>query len=89
MKYEALIEVRLKSGIADPEGKTIESNLPAMGFTDISKVSVGRSFRLIVEADEESAALARAEQLCNKLLANPVLERATVEIRPTAGMGNS
>lgn len=89
MKYEALIEVRLKPGIADPEGKTIESNLPAMGFTDISEVSVGRSFRLIVEAEEEGAAHGRAQELCDKLLANPVLERASVEIRPAPARGGA
>ncbi|HET6794469.1 MAG TPA: phosphoribosylformylglycinamidine synthase subunit PurS [Acidimicrobiales bacterium] len=78
MRFEAVVEVRTRPGIADPEGATIESALPALGFSDVADVRVGKAFRLSVEAEDEGAARARVHALCDALLANPVMEEFDV-----------
>ena len=78
--FDVLVEVRLRPGIADPEGLTIERALPALGFSGISGVSVGKAFRLRVEAASEAEAADRAGELATRLLANPVIEDSTVTV---------
>ena len=79
--YEALVEVRLRPGIADPQGATIEKALPALGFEGMSEVRTGKAFRLAVEAEDEPTAKARVEDLCHRFLTNPVIEDALVTIQ--------
>lgn len=76
------MEVRLRPGIADPEGTTIERALPALGFDDVRGVRAGRAFRFEVVADDEASARGRAEELARRLLANPVIEDSTIEMSP-------
>ncbi len=80
MRFDARVEVTLREGIADPEGATIERALPALGFTGVRDVRAGKSFRLSVDAESEAAARELAQSLADRLLANPVIERATVEV---------
>jgi len=80
MRFVARVEVRLRPGIADPEGATIERALPALGFEEIHEVRAGRSFRFSLEADDETSARSRAEELAHRLLANPVIEQSHVEL---------
>ncbi len=80
MKYEVLVEVRLRPGIADPQGATIERALPALGFDGVDDVSVGKAFRLSIEASDETAAQRRAVEMADRLLANPVIEDSTVTV---------
>ncbi|MGH8989431.1 MAG: phosphoribosylformylglycinamidine synthase subunit PurS [Acidimicrobiales bacterium] len=80
MRFAARVEVRLRPGIADPEGATIERALPALGFGDIREVRAGRSFRFEIEAADEETARRRAEHLARSLLANPVIEQSEVEL---------
>lgn len=79
-RYDVLVEVTLRPGIADPEGATIERALPALGFDGVEGVRVGKAIRFAVEAPDELAARARVEELCRQLLANPVLEDARIEV---------
>jgi phosphoribosylformylglycinamidine synthase subunit PurS len=80
MRFAARVEVRLRPGIADPEGATIERALPALGFSGVGEVRAGRSFRFVVEAEDEEAARGLADQLAHRLLANPVIEETEVDI---------
>jgi len=50
MTFDVAVEVRLRPGIADPQGSTIERSLPALGFDGVSGVTVGKSIRFTVEA---------------------------------------
>ena len=81
MKFEALVEVRLRPGIADPQGATIEKALPALGFHSISEVRTGKAFRLTVDAAGEQEAESQVEELCRRFLTNPVIEDSVVSIR--------
>jgi phosphoribosylformylglycinamidine synthase len=85
MRFTARVEVRLRPGIADPEGATIERALPALGFDDVHDVRAGRSFRFELEAADERAARRRAEELADRLLANPVIEESRLEVTVTDG----
>jgi phosphoribosylformylglycinamidine synthase len=78
--FDVLVEVRLRPGIADPEGLTIERALPALGFSGVTSVSVGKAFRLSIEAATAAEAAQRAEELATRLLANPVIEDSTVTV---------
>jgi phosphoribosylformylglycinamidine synthase len=89
VKYEVLVEVRLRPGIADPQGATIERALPALGFQGVDDVSVGKAFRLSIQASDEPAALARAIEMADRLLANPVIEVSTVTVLGASATGAS
>ncbi len=70
----ARVLIRPKEGILDAQGKAVESALPALGFEGIEHVRVGR----IVELQAESPD--RLEELCEKLLANPLIEDYEIEL---------
>ena len=74
MRYEARIEITHLPGILDPQGATIERALPALGYDNVSDVRVGKSIRLVLEADDEAAARDQIDEMCRRLLANPVIE---------------
>lgn len=80
MEFVAEIDVMLKEGISDPQGQTIERALPALGYSTIAGVRVGKHIRLRVEADDESAARRQVDGLCDVLLANPVIESYSVHL---------
>ena len=82
MHYPVLVEVRLRDGIADPQGATIERALPALGLDGVTGVRAGKSFRFDVAADDEASALARATVVADRLLANPVIEESSVTLGP-------
>ncbi len=79
-RYAVLVEVRLRPGIADPQGATIERALPAIGIDGVSGVRAGKALRFEIEADDEAAALARGTEVADRVLANPVIEEATVTV---------
>ncbi len=70
----ARVLIRPKAGILDPQGKAVERALPALGFSGISQVHVGRLVELDV-ADPE-----RLDELCRTLLANPLVEEYEIEL---------
>ena len=78
MRYPVLVEVRLRPGIADPQGATIQRALPALGFEGVADVRVGKSIRFTVEAADEEAARKQVDQLCERMLGNPVIEDTAV-----------
>jgi phosphoribosylformylglycinamidine synthase subunit PurS len=80
--YSVLVEVRLRQGIADPQGATIERALPALGLGGVTGVRAGKSFRFEIEAPDEAAALARSTAVADRVLANPVIEESTVTVTP-------
>ena len=80
MRFPVLVEVRLRPGIADPQGATIQRALPALGFDGVEQVRVGKAIRFTVEASDEAAARRQVDELCERLLANPVIEDTAVTL---------
>lgn len=74
MRYSFEVLVMLKHGLADPQGKAVEASLPALGFSNVSGVQVGRHVRLDVDAESLEEARTEVEAISRRLLANPVIE---------------
>ena len=72
VRFEVLVQ--LKPGLLDPQGKAVEGSLPAMGWTNVSGVRVGRHVELTIEAESEEAAQDQVEEMAARLLSNPVIE---------------
>jgi phosphoribosylformylglycinamidine synthase len=75
----ARVLIRPKEGILDPRGKAVERALPALGFAGIEHVHVGRMVELDIEDPD------RLGELCEKLLANPLIEDFEIERLDSAG----
>jgi phosphoribosylformylglycinamidine synthase len=74
VRFVADVEVLLKPGLLDPQGKAIEGALPALGWTNVSEIRVGRSVRLVLDAPDETAAVTQVHDMAERLLSNPVIE---------------
>ena len=85
MRYAVRIDVTHLPGVLDPQGATVERALPALGYANVSDVSIAKTIRLVVDADSLDAARAQVDDMCERLLANPVIERYTVEIDEVVG----
>jgi phosphoribosylformylglycinamidine synthase PurS subunit len=75
-RFEVLVS--LKPGLADPQGKAVESALPALGWTNVSHVRVGKHITLDVDAADAREALAQVGEMAARLLSNPVIEDVRV-----------
>ena len=73
-RYEAQVEVTHRPGILDPAGATVERALPALGWANVSQVRIGKSIRLEIDAPDAAAATAQVEEMCERVLTNPVIE---------------
>jgi phosphoribosylformylglycinamidine synthase len=80
MRYAVKIDVMHLPGVLDPQGATVERALPALGYDNVSEVSIAKTIRLAVDAASEADAREQVDEMCQKLLANPVIERYTVEL---------
>ncbi len=77
-KKKAIVYVKLKDGVLDPQGVTIHKALQQMGYSDFLSVKSGKFFELEVKADAKN--LERLiDEVCSKLLSNPVIENFSVE----------
>jgi phosphoribosylformylglycinamidine synthase PurS subunit len=74
------IFVSLKGGVLDPQGKAIERSLHSLGYVEAHDVRVGKYLELDIDADSRESAEVRIRQMCDKLLANPVIEDYRYEI---------
>jgi phosphoribosylformylglycinamidine synthase PurS subunit len=74
MTYRVNVRVMPRAGLLDPQGQAVEHALSALGFAEAAEVRVGRAIELHVAAPTRADAEARARQMCDKLLANPVTE---------------
>lgn len=81
MTFSAKVSIILKTGIADPQGQTIERALPALGYDRVKNVRVGKLIELEVEAADAADAKQSVEEMCERLLANPVIEAYAVDVR--------
>jgi phosphoribosylformylglycinamidine synthase len=74
VEFRVRVDVVHRPGILDPQGAQIERSLPALGVDGVSRVSVGKVIRLTIESPDAVAARQHVEDLCEQLLANPVIE---------------
>ncbi|MGH9022460.1 MAG: phosphoribosylformylglycinamidine synthase subunit PurS [Acidimicrobiia bacterium] len=84
-RFEARIEIRHRPGILDPEAVAVARALPALGYENVSGLEVGKVIRLVLEAEAEAEAREQVLEMCRRLLANPVIEDFSVELRGREG----
>ena len=81
--------VRLRPGIMDVQGAAVQRALIGLGFADLRDLRVGKVVEVEVDAPSETAARARVDEMCKKLLANPVLEDYSIETMEGASLAAS
>ncbi len=80
MSFRVHVRVMPRAGLLDPQGQAVEHALAALGFGEAAEVRVGRAIELDVSAPCRAEAEARARQMCDKLLANPVTEDYLLQV---------
>ncbi|MEM7189410.1 MAG: phosphoribosylformylglycinamidine synthase subunit PurS [Pseudomonadota bacterium] len=76
----ARVHVTLKTGVLDPQGQAIQHALGSLGFDGINEVRQGKVIELDLAETDRAAAEATVREMCEKLLANTVIENYAVEI---------
>ncbi|MFL1706975.1 MULTISPECIES: phosphoribosylformylglycinamidine synthase subunit PurS [unclassified Campylobacter] len=71
---KAVVNVSLKNGVLDPQGKAVEHALESLGFSGISNVRIGKQIVLDINASSSQSAKKELEKMCEELLANTVIE---------------
>jgi phosphoribosylformylglycinamidine synthase subunit PurS len=77
---KAHIKVTLKSGVLDPQGKAIEGALGSLGFSGVESVRQGKYFEVELAEKDRAKAAAQVKAMCDKLIANTVIENYSVEL---------
>ena len=77
---KARIHITLRPGVLDPQGKAISNALAALGFAGVEDVRQGKYIELTLAEGEAEGARAAVEAMCEKLLANPVIEDYAIEL---------
>ena len=77
---KARVHVMLKQGVLDPQGEAVRHALGTLGFDDVEKVRQGKVIDLELSDTDPAKAEARVREMCEKLLANTVIESYDVEI---------
>lgn len=73
------VQITRREGIADPEGTTTAHALRELGYQEVTGVTFGREIAVEVDAEDEAVAERRVIEMCDRLLANPVIEEFSVE----------
>lgn len=81
MKYLAKVFISLKPAVNDPEGLTIRGALHSLGYEAVGSVRAGKYFQVEIESEDERQAAAMVNEMCERLLANPVMERYEFDVR--------
>ena len=80
--YLARVYVTLKPSVNDPQGSTIQGGLKMLGFGSVVEVRMGKFLEVQIEEAGQAAAEARVDEMCRRLLANPVIEDYRFEVTP-------
>ncbi len=84
----ARIVVRLRPGVLDPQGATIRRALEGLGFPEVRDLRVGKVLEMTLDESDRGRAVARLDEMCRRLLANPVIEEYSCEVEE-AGEGRA
>jgi phosphoribosylformylglycinamidine synthase subunit PurS len=83
-KYHARIYVTLRSSVLDPAGTAVESGLKQMGYTEVESVRIGKYIEMQLSANGEEQAKQHLDEMCDRLLANTVIENYCFELTEMA-----
>jgi len=77
---QAVVNVFLKEGVLDPQGKAAHHALDSLGFSSVTDVRIGKQIIIKLDTDDKVTAEAEVKEMCETLLANTVIEDYTIEI---------
>ncbi len=77
---KAEVTINLKKGVADPEGAQTKKALALLGFEGVVEVKSLKTFRIQLEEEDEDAAVCMLEDICKKLLVNPVIQEYSIKV---------
>jgi phosphoribosylformylglycinamidine synthase subunit PurS len=80
MKYQATVRIEQKAGILDPEGTTAKRALGHLGY-EISSVKTAKLYEIVLEAESAQIAKQKVDEMCQKLIANPIIHNYTIELK--------
>ncbi len=86
--FSAKIKVTLRKSILDPQGKAVEHSIQSMGFSSITDTRIGKFIELKIDTSSEEEARLVTDEICRKLLANPVMEDYSFDISKMNGEKN-
>ncbi|MCD6575510.1 phosphoribosylformylglycinamidine synthase subunit PurS [Candidatus Aerophobetes bacterium] len=78
--FNAKVYISLKEGVADPQGATIKHALDSLGFKGVNEVKTGKYFQIELNIKNKREAEKQIEDMCKKILVNPVIEKYEYEI---------
>ncbi|MCS1352019.1 phosphoribosylformylglycinamidine synthase subunit PurS [Mechercharimyces sp. CAU 1602] len=78
------IHIRLKESVLDPQGNATKGALHSLGFTEVQGVRMGKTIEVWLDTSHRTEAEAQAQSMCEKLLANPVIEEYSFHIEEEA-----
>lgn len=78
--YVAEVKIHLKKGVADPEGENTKKTIELLGFKGIAEVKSVKTFEIHLNAKSKEDASKTIEEVCKKLLANPVIHSYSIKI---------
>ena len=78
--YLAKVFIQLKPTVSDPQGQTIHGGLRQLGFDSVESVRAGKYMEIRLDEDDEESAGRKLRDMCEKLLANPIIEEYTFEL---------
>lgn len=79
--YKAEIRITLKEGVLDPQGSAVEKALHSMSFTGVQEARIGKFMEVVLDAATLEEAREQIKQMCDSLLANPVIEEYTFQVQ--------
>ncbi|WP_338441628.1 phosphoribosylformylglycinamidine synthase subunit PurS [Synechococcus elongatus IITB4] len=85
-RYHARIYVTLRPSVLDPAGAAVQSGLQHLGYDSVEQIRIGKYIELSLQAETEVIARAQLDQMCDQLLANPVIENYRFELEAAAGV---
>jgi phosphoribosylformylglycinamidine synthase len=80
MQYQATIRIEQKAGILDPEGSTVKRALEHLGY-QVNSVKTAKVYEIILEAESAEIAEQKVDEMCQKLIANPIIHNYTIGLR--------
>ncbi|NJK62885.1 MAG: phosphoribosylformylglycinamidine synthase subunit PurS [Synechococcaceae cyanobacterium SM2_3_1] len=80
MRFQVQVHVSLRPSVLDPAGAAVEASLHQLGHEQVQQVRIGRFIEFSLGAESEAQARIQADQICQQLLANPVIEIYTIQV---------
>lgn len=78
--YKATVTIKLKKGVLNPEGRTIQRALNFLGFNNVKEVQTYKMIDILMEGESEEKVKEEVEEMCKKLLANPVIHDYEIKV---------